>query len=155
MSSATTFDEDGHHCNSCGCIARISIAKPRFCPQCGVPYEQTSNADPDGLLKTVRKQLNLGATEISIQADSHLIIRLEGRLRRVGKSTASNEIDSLFETISKPQHQKELMNAGSTEFKYEFDDMLFARVSVFKKNGQKVIKLHRKFDTTLANDSAG
>ena len=159
MNSTTTFDDDGRQCNSCGCVARISNVVAKFCPQCGAHYLQSSdpaqdqNVDPDKLLKIVRKQLILGATEISAYADTPITIKLDGRLRRLADSVAANQIDDLFESVSMPQNRNEFAKTGSTEFKHEFDDMLFASVVAFKKDGQTVLTLHRNFDNTppLAN----
>ena len=157
MNLTAFFDDDGHKCNSCGCVARISNAMAKFCPQCGnrYPNEWRNSTDPDELLRIVRKQLILGATEISVCADTPLTIRLEGRLRRLAEGAGADQIDILFESISRPHHLAELVKTGSTEFKYEFDYMLFANVSVFKKNGRKVIILQRNLDTTLPHATAG
>ena len=160
MNLKTAFEDAGHRCNSCGCVAHISNAMAKFCPQCGVRYahssiaKENSNADPDELLEIVCKQLILGATEVSAYADTPLTIRLDGRLRRVADSVTANQIDDLFESISEPQQRTELANTGLTEFKHQFDDMLFANVSVFKKNGQKVITLQRDLNTTPPHATA-
>ncbi|MDB4766134.1 translation initiation factor IF-3 [bacterium] len=45
MSTATSFPEDEHQCESCGAIAYISGVAARHCPQCGELYELELDKD--------------------------------------------------------------------------------------------------------------
>ena len=82
----------------------------------------------DKLLQACVKQ---GASDIHIVVGQPPVFRLHGRMRRLEtKSLEQDDAVGLMKSITPDRCQRELQEAGSSDFGFAFGDMARFRVSV-------------------------
>ncbi len=87
----------------------------------------------DKLLEACVKQ---GASDIHITVGQPPVFRLHGRLRRLEtKVLEPEDTVSLMKSISPERCQRELQEAGSSDFGFAYADKARFRVSIFKQRG--------------------
>jgi twitching motility protein PilT len=87
----------------------------------------------DKLLEACIKQ---GASDIHISTGQPPVFRLHGRLRRLEtKVLEPDDTMSLMKSISPERCQRELQEAGSSDFGFAYGDKARFRVSIFKQRG--------------------
>lgn len=87
----------------------------------------------DKLLQAAVKQ---GVSDIHIVVGQPPVFRLHGRMRKLETKTLEGEDTvALMKSITPERCQRELQEAGSTDFGFAFGDMARFRVSVFKQRG--------------------
>lgn len=87
----------------------------------------------DKLLQAAIKQ---GASDIHIVVGQPPVFRLHGRMRKLETKTLEGEdCVGLMKSITPERCQRELQEAGSTDFGFAFGDAARFRVSVFKQRG--------------------
>ncbi|MEM6690885.1 MAG: type IV pilus twitching motility protein PilT [Planctomycetota bacterium] len=87
----------------------------------------------DKLLQAAIKQ---GASDIHIVVGQPPVFRLHGRMRKLDTKTLEAEDSvALMKSITPERCQRELQEAGSTDFGFAFGDQARFRVSVFKQRG--------------------
>ncbi len=88
----------------------------------------------DKLLQACVKQ---GASDIHIVVGQPPVFRLHGRMRKLETKTLEQEDTvALMKSITPERCQRELQEAGGTDFGFAFGEMARFRVSVFKQRGQ-------------------
>ena len=87
----------------------------------------------DKLLQAAIKQ---GVSDIHIVVGQPPVFRLHGRMRKLEtKTLEAEDTVALMKSITPERCQRELQEAGSTDFGFAFGDMARFRVSVFKQRG--------------------
>ena len=87
----------------------------------------------DKLLQAAIKQ---GVSDIHIVVGQPPVFRLHGRMRKLETKTLEAEDSvALMKSITPERCQRELQEAGSTDFGFAFGDAARFRVSVFKQRG--------------------
>ncbi|MGB1927468.1 MAG: type IV pili twitching motility protein PilT, partial [Rubripirellula sp.] len=87
----------------------------------------------DKLLQAAIKQ---GASDIHIVVGQPPVFRLHGRMRKLEtKVLEAEDSVGLMKSITPERCQRELQEAGSTDFGFAFGDAARFRVSVFKQRG--------------------
>ena len=87
----------------------------------------------DKLLQAAIKQ---GVSDIHIVVGQPPVFRLHGRMRKLEtKTLEAEDAVSLMKSITPERCQRELQEAGSTDFGFAFGEMARFRVSVFKQRG--------------------
>ena len=95
----------------------------------------------DKLLMACVKQ---GASDIHITVGQPPVFRLHGRLRRLEtKVLDSEDTVSLMKSISPERCQRELQEAGTSDFGFAFGDKARFRVSIFKQRGDIAMVLRQ------------
>ena len=95
----------------------------------------------DKLLMACVKQ---GASDIHITVGQPPVFRLHGRLRRLEtKVLESEDTVSLMKSISPERCQRELQEAGTSDFGFAFGDKARFRVSIFKQRGDVAMVLRQ------------
>jgi len=95
----------------------------------------------DKLLMACVKQ---GASDIHITVGQPPVFRLHGRLRRLEtKVLESEDTVSLMKSISPERCQRELQEAGTSDFGFAFGDKARFRVSIFKQRGDIAMVLRQ------------
>lgn len=107
----------------------------------------------DKLLEACVRQ---GASDIHISVGQPPVFRLHGRLRKL--ETASLEPEdtvALMKSISPERCQRELQEAGSSDFGFAFGDKARFRVSIFKQRGNISMVLRQIPTTMLTPEQLG
>ena len=87
----------------------------------------------DKLLQAAIKQ---GVSDIHIVVGQPPVFRLHGRMRKLEtKTLEAEDTVGLMKSITPERCQRELQEAGSTDFGFAFGDQARFRVSVFKQRG--------------------
>jgi twitching motility protein PilT len=87
----------------------------------------------DKLLQAAIKQ---GVSDIHIVVGQPPVFRLHGRMRKLEtKTLEAEDTVALMKSITPERCQRELQEAGSTDFGFAFGDAARFRVSVFKQRG--------------------
>ncbi len=87
----------------------------------------------DKLLQAAVKQ---GASDIHIVVGQPPVVRLHGRMRRLEtKVLEPDDTVALMKSIAPDRCQRELQEAGSSDFGFAFGDLARFRVSIFKQRG--------------------
>ncbi len=95
----------------------------------------------DKLLMACVKQ---GASDIHITVGQPPVFRLHGRLRRLEtKVLESEDTVALMKSISPERCQRELQEAGTSDFGFAFGDKARFRVSIFKQRGDVAMVLRQ------------
>ena len=95
----------------------------------------------DKLLKACVKQ---GASDIHITVGQPPVFRFHGRLRRLEtKVLESEDTVALMKSISPERCQRELQEAGTSDFGFAFGDKARFRVSIFKQRGDVAMVLRQ------------
>lgn len=107
----------------------------------------------DKLLEACVKQ---GASDIHITVGQPPVFRLHGRLRRLEtKVLEPDDTVSLMKSISPERCQRELQEAGSSDFGFAFGDKARFRVSIFKQRGNIAMVLRQIPNTMLPPEVLG
>ena len=100
----------------------------------------------DRLLEACVKQ---GASDIHITVGQPPVFRLHGRLRKLEtKVLEPEDTVALMKSISPERCQRELQEAGSSDFGFAYADKARFRVSIFKQRGNIAMVL-RQIPTTM------
>ena len=100
----------------------------------------------DRLLEACVKQ---GASDIHITVGQPPVFRLHGRLRKLEtKVLEPDDTVALMKSISPERCQRELQEAGSSDFGFAYADKARFRVSIFKQRGNIAMVL-RQIPTTM------
>ena len=100
----------------------------------------------DRLLEACVKQ---GASDIHITVGQPPVFRLHGRLRKLEtKILEPDDTVALMKSISPERCQRELQEAGSSDFGFAYADKARFRVSIFKQRGNIAMVL-RQIPTTM------
>ncbi len=95
----------------------------------------------DKLLEACVKQ---GASDIHITVGQPPVFRLHGRLRKLEtKVLEPDDTVALMKSISPERCQRELQEAGSSDFGFAFGDKARFRVSIFKQRGNIAMVLRQ------------
>lgn len=95
----------------------------------------------DKLLMACVKQ---GASDIHITVGQPPVFRLHGRMRKLEtKVLDSEDTVSLMKSISPERCQRELQEAGTSDFGFAFGDQARFRVSIFKQRGDVAMVLRQ------------
>ncbi len=95
----------------------------------------------DKLLEACVKQ---GASDIHITTGQPPVFRLHGRLRRLEtKTLESEDTVALMKSIAPERCQRELQEAGSSDFGFAYADKARFRVSIFKQRGDIAMVLRQ------------
>ena len=93
----------------------------------------------DKLLEACVKQ---GASDIHITVGQPPVFRLHGRLRKLEtKVLEPDDCVALMKSISPERCQRELQEAGSSDFGFAYGDKARFRVSIFKQKTAYEIRL--------------
>jgi twitching motility protein PilT len=107
----------------------------------------------DKLLEACVKQ---GASDIHITVGQPPVFRLHGRLRRLEtKVLEPEDTVALMKSISPDRCQRELQEAGSSDFGFAFGDKARFRVSIFKQRGNISMVLRQIPTTMLTPEQLG
>ena len=107
----------------------------------------------DKLLEACVKQ---GASDIHITVGQPPVFRLHGRLRRLETKTLEpDDTVSLMKSISPERCQRELQEAGSSDFGFAYADKARFRVSIFKQRGNIAMVLRQIPTTMLTPEQLG
>jgi twitching motility protein PilT len=103
------------------------------------------------LLEACVKQ---GASDIHITVGQPPVFRIHGRLRRLETKTLEpDDTVSLMKGIAPERCQRELQEAGTSDFGFAYGDKARFRVSIFKQRGNIAMVL-RQIPTTLVPPEA-
>ncbi len=95
----------------------------------------------DKLLEACVKQ---GASDIHITTGQPPVFRLHGRLRKLEtKTLEADDTVALMKSIAPERCQRELQEAGSSDFGFAFGDKARFRVSIFKQRGDIAMVLRQ------------
>ena len=107
----------------------------------------------DKLLMACVKQ---GASDIHITVGQPPVFRLHGRLRRLEtKVLESEDTLALMKSISPERCQRELQEAGTSDFGFAFGDKARFRVSIFKQRGDVAMVLRQIPTSTCPRNYSG
>jgi twitching motility protein PilT len=107
----------------------------------------------DKLLEACVKQ---GASDIHITVGQPPVFRLHGRLRKLEtKVLEPEDTVALMKSISPDRCQRELQEAGSSDFGFAFGDKARFRVSIFKQRGNISMVLRQIPTTMLTPEQLG
>ncbi|MDP1564147.1 MAG: type IV pilus twitching motility protein PilT [Pirellulaceae bacterium] len=107
----------------------------------------------DKLLEACVKQ---GASDIHITVGQPPVFRLHGRLRRLEtKVLEAEDTVALMKSISPDRCQRELQEAGGSDFGFAFGDKARFRVSIFKQRGNISMVLRQIPTTMLTPEQLG
>lgn len=107
----------------------------------------------DKLLEACVKQ---GASDIHITVGQPPVFRLHGRLRRLEtKVLEPEDTVALMKSISPDRCQRELQEAGGSDFGFAFGDKARFRVSIFKQRGNISMVLRQIPTTMLTPEQLG
>ncbi len=107
----------------------------------------------DKLLHACVKQ---GASDIHIVVGQPPVFRLHGRMRKLEtKVLEPEDTMSLMKSIAPERCQRELQEAGSSDFGFAFGDMARFRVSIFKQRGNISMVLRQIPNDKLTPEQLG
>lgn len=107
----------------------------------------------DKLLEACVKQ---GASDIHITVGQPPVFRLHGRLRKLEtKVLEPEDTVALMKSISPDRCQRELQEAGGSDFGFAFGDKARFRVSIFKQRGNISMVLRQIPTTMLTPEQLG
>jgi twitching motility protein PilT len=107
----------------------------------------------DKLLEACVKQ---GASDIHITVGQPPVFRLHGRLRKLEtKVLEPEDTVALMKSISPDRCQRELQEAGSSDFGFAFGDKARFRVSIFKQRGNISMVLRQIPTSMLTPEQLG
>lgn len=107
----------------------------------------------DKLLEACVKQ---GASDIHITVGQPPVFRLHGRLRKLEtKVLEPEDTVALMKSISPDRCQRELQEAGGSDFGFAFGDKARFRVSIFKQRGSISMVLRQIPTTMLTPEQLG
>ncbi len=107
----------------------------------------------DKLLEACVKQ---GASDIHITVGQPPVFRLHGRMRKLETKTLEpDDTVSLMKSISPERCQRELQEAGSSDFGFAYADKARFRVSIFKQRGNIAMVLRQIPTTMLTPEQLG
>jgi twitching motility protein PilT len=107
----------------------------------------------DKLLEACVKQ---GASDIHITTGQPPVFRLHGRLRRLEtKVLNSEDTVALMKSIAPERCQRELQEAGSSDFGFAYADKARFRVSIFKQRGDIAMVLRQIPNEMMPPDFLG
>jgi len=107
----------------------------------------------DKLLEACVKQ---GASDIHITVGQPPVFRLHGRMRKLEtKTLEADDTVSLMKSISPERCQRELQEAGSSDFGFAYADKARFRVSIFKQRGNIAMVLRQIPTTMLSPEQLG
>lgn len=107
----------------------------------------------DKLLQACVKQ---GASDIHIVVGQPPVFRLHGRMRKLEtKLLESEDTMALMKSIAPERCQRELQEAGSSDFGFAFGDMARFRVSIFKQRGNISMVLRQIPNDKLTPEQLG
>ena len=107
----------------------------------------------DKLLEACVKQ---GASDIHITVGQPPVFRLHGRLRKLEtKVLEPDDCVALMKSISPERCQRELQEAGSSDFGFAYGDKARFRVSIFKQRGNIAMVLRQIPNEMLPPDFLG
>ena len=107
----------------------------------------------DKLLEACVKQ---GASDIHITVGQPPVFRLHGRLRKLETKTLEpDDTVSLMKSIAPERCQRELQEAGTSDFGFAFGDKARFRVSIFKQRGNIAMVLRQIPNEHLSPEQLG
>jgi twitching motility protein PilT len=107
----------------------------------------------DKLLQACVKQ---GASDIHIVVGQPPVFRLHGKMRRLEtKVLEPEDTVSLMKSIAPERCQRELQEAGSSDFGFAFGDLARFRVSIFKQRGNISMVLRQIPNDKLTPEQLG
>jgi twitching motility protein PilT len=107
----------------------------------------------DKLLQACVKQ---GASDIHIVVGQPPVFRLHGRMRKLEtKVLEPEDTVALMKSIAPDRCQRELQEAGSSDFGFAFGDMARFRVSIFKQRGNISMVLRQIPNEKLTPEQLG
>ena len=107
----------------------------------------------DKLLHAAIKQ---GASDIHITVGQPPVFRLHGRMRRLEtKELEPEDTVGLMKSIAPERCQRELQEAGGSDFGFAFGDLARFRVSIFKQRGHIAMVLRQIPTTMLSPEDLG
>ena len=107
----------------------------------------------DKILQACVKQ---GASDIHISVGQPPVFRLHGRMRRLEtKTIESEDAVDLMKAISPERCQRELQEAGGSDFGFAFGDQARFRVSIFKQKGNIGMVLRQIPNVFMTFDELG
>lgn len=107
----------------------------------------------DKLLQACVKQ---GASDIHITVGQPPVFRLHGRMRKLEtKVLEADDTVGLMKSIAPERCQRELQEAGSSDFGFAFGDLARFRVSIFKQRGNIAMVLRQIPNDMLTPEQLG
>ena len=107
----------------------------------------------DKLLQACVKQ---GASDIHITVGQPPVFRLDGRLRKLEtKVLEPDDTVALMKSITPERCQRELQEAGTSDFGFAFGELARFRVSIFKQRGNVAMVLRQIPNTKLTFEQLG
>ena len=107
----------------------------------------------DKLLHAAVKQ---GASDIHIVTGQPPVFRLHGRMRKLEtKVLESDDTVALMKSVAPERCQRELQEAGSSDFGFAFGDLARFRVSIFKQRGDISMVLRQIPNSMLSPEELG
>ena len=107
----------------------------------------------DKLLQAAVKQ---GASDIHITVGQPPVFRLHGRMRKLEtKELEADDTVGLMKSIAPERCQRELQEAGSSDFGFAFGDQARFRVSIFKQRGNIAMVLRQIPNDMLTPEQLG
>ena len=106
--------------------------------------------------KLLQAAVKGGASDIHIVVGQPPVFRLHGRMRKLEtKVLEPDDTVSLMKSIAPERCQRELQEAGSSDFGFAFSDLARFRVSIFKQRGNISMVLRQIPNDKLTPEQLG